>query len=94
MTGIVELIYCQGWIGAILLGIMMGMAIYKMIRDKNALNTSVMILFVVWVIFGNIITPYYLVKYMAFTFYKETSPFTEKRSRDKSKRIKWSKRYV
>jgi len=70
MTSIVELIYCQGWFGAILFGVMMGIAIYKMWSYGNVLNYSVMGLFVVWFVFGNIVTPYYLVKYLAFTFYE------------------------
>ena len=72
MTGIVELVYCQGWLGTILFGIMMGAAILKMWNRRRYLNFSVMCLFLVWVVFGNIVTPYYLVKYFAFTFYEET----------------------
>lgn len=73
MTGIVEMIYCQGWLGTAILGLTMAIAIYKMWRYGNLLNFSVMGIFVAWFVFGNIVTPYYLVKYLAFTFYEETS---------------------
>ncbi len=79
MTGIVELVYCQGWFGTILFVIMMGIVILKMWKTKNALNFIVMGLFVAWFIFGNIVTPYYLVKYLAFTFYENTSLFPKGR---------------
>ena len=92
MTGIVELTYCQGWFGTILFAIMMGIAIYKMWRYRNILNFSVMVLFVVWVVFGNIVTPYYLVKYMAFTFYEEPSHFSKEWTKDRLGNIKRSKR--
>lgn len=92
MTGIVELTYCQGWFGTILFGITLGIAVYKMWKSRNYLNFSVMVLFVVWVIFGNIVIPYYMMKYLAFTFYEERSDLSREWVKSKLESIKRSKK--
>ena len=79
MTGSVEMLYCQGIIGTVILAITMMVAAYRMWKEKEILNFSIIVIFIVWFIMGNIITPYYLVKYLPFTYPEDESTVAEKR---------------
>lgn len=81
MTGSVEMLYCQGIIGTVILGVTILVATYRMWKKKEILNFSIIVIFIIWFIMGNILTPYYLVKYLPFTYPEDESTVAEKGKR-------------
>lgn len=70
MTGSVEMLYCQGLMGMVIFTILMVITVYRMWKKKDILNFSIICVFIAWFMLGNIINPYYLVKYLPFTFHE------------------------